>query len=237
VDPAGRIIFHTCDPIYRYDEGYKKGVVDMLKLADADSESYYRNGMVQFPVHVWRETLPRMRQHVSELHGGTSFLDVYMNTEASICEFCLIASYGYLHEGDKYTVTDRACPSSLKKEYASNLFQKSATHGLPMVGTMQHENPKNRYSCDSCWIKGCCLTYRISSDEAEECANIEPKDFCEMNICGMILYSDYCHTTGDSPELLGKHFELVWRDMDQRSVASIQDGKEKCLTKIRSLKK
>ena len=145
-----------------------------------------------------------------------------------------MASYVHLHEADRYTFTDRACNS--KKEYTSNLFRNS-THGLPMVGTMQHERPANKYSCDSCWIKGCCLTYRISSDEAEKCANIGPRDFCEMNVFDMISFHKNCTEIGDNDELLEDHFELVWKHMDQRSEASIQDGKEKCLSKIRSLTK
>ena len=134
VDPAGHIILHTFDPTCNFQKGvYGKGVIDMLK---ADSDSFL-NAMVQFSIHVWRESLSQMRQYVSELHGeGTTFLDVYMNTEASICEFCLMASYFHLHEADRYTVTNRPCPN-MNKEYTSNLFRES-THGLPMVGTMQH---------------------------------------------------------------------------------------------------
>ena len=155
-----------------------------------------------------------------------------MNTPALMCEFCVMASYAHLHEVDRYTETNRPCPT-LGKEYTSNLFQES-TDGLPMVGTMQHENPKNHYSCDSCWIKGCCLTYHISIHEAEECANIEPQDFCEMNTFDMLYFSHRCHEVGNNDELLQEHFELVWKHMDQRPEASIQDGKEKCLSKIRS---
>lgn len=118
VDPDGRIIFHTFEPQIcgknttvitqnglcgETNELYKQGVVDMLKI-DPDS---YRNGMVQFPMHVWRETLPHLRQYVAEQHG-ISFLDVYLNTRSfEICEFCVMVSYGHLHEADKYTVTGK----------------------------------------------------------------------------------------------------------------------------------
>jgi len=195
------------------------------------------NAMVQFPIHIWKDTLPKMRQHVTDLHEADSFFDVFMSTDASICEFCLMATYAHLQEPDKYTLTARPHPDVPLDKHASNLFLESV-QGLPMVGTMQHENPRNGYSCDSCWIKGCCLTYRIDGDEAEVCDNIVPSDFCEMFVFDMIGYQNTCHLYGDAnPEILQKHFELVWKHMDQRSFASIQDGKDKCLSKINSLPK
>merc|ERR1711862_731983 len=99
--------------------------------------------------------------------------------------------------GDKYTLTARPHPDVPPDKHASNLFLESV-QGLPMVGTMQHEKPRSGYRCDSCWIKGCCLTYRIDGDEAEVCENIVPSDFCEMFVFEISAYHSTlpCHLHG-----------------------------------------
>ena len=106
LDPAGRVILHTFEAGCNFrKEYYAEGVFDMLKT------NIWHNAMLQFPIFVWLDTLPKMRQRVVELNQdkGDTFLDVYKNGNTSICEICVMATYASIFEADRYSITGRPC--------------------------------------------------------------------------------------------------------------------------------
>ncbi len=83
IDPAGRIIFHTIE--CGDSGGYRAGVEGLLNAGE------YKNGMAAFPIHIWMDTLPAMRQKIVDIahqkSGGLGVPDTFHQVYARHLEF------------------------------------------------------------------------------------------------------------------------------------------------------
>ncbi len=108
VDPAGRVIFHTiqCGNI----GGFAPGVEGMLHNGGS-----FLNGMAFFPMHLWMDTLPLMRQKIIDIareESGDGSPETFHNAYARKMELASEEhSRSLLHEDQAMAAGESPAPS------------------------------------------------------------------------------------------------------------------------------